>query len=224
MVSPRKRLGLHLAVGGDRGGHVEHDRLLVAGRNGRRDRVGRQQHVEAAPGRQVVGVADREVEPDHVMRQRHRRIERCRTGVVGELRVDPGDAGRARLFDRHFGRALHHQMTHAVVAVQHGGREMVVHDADIGPDVEAAGLDAPDILREPGDAMAVGALQVRFRHQAGDGGRILFRQTHLHQRFLNERLEPAERNGGLGHQESPWPRRSMRPARFLRLRAGGQKL
>jgi len=120
----------------------------------------------------VIGVADREVQPDHVMGERHRGVERGRAGMVAELRVDPAYSGAARLFDRHFGGAFHHEVAHAVVAVQHGRAGVLVHDMDVGPDVEAAGLDPPDILRQPADAVPVRSLQVGLRHQGRDRGSI----------------------------------------------------
>ncbi len=116
----------------------------------------------------MVGVADREIEPDHVVGERHPRIERGGAGMVGELRVDPADAGRARFLDCDPGGAAHHQMAHAVVAVDQRGRGLLAHHADVGLGVEAAGFDAAGILRQPADAVAVGALQIGLRHQRGD--------------------------------------------------------
>ena len=116
----------------------------------------------------MVGVADREIKPDHVVGKRHGRVQRGRAGMVGELRVDPCDAGRARLFDGDLGRALHDEMTHAVVAVQKRGAGLLAHHADVGPDVEAARLDAAGILRQPAHAVSVRPLQVGLRHQCCD--------------------------------------------------------
>ena len=59
-------------------------------------------------------------------------------------------------------------MAHAVVAVQDGRAGVLVHDMDVRPDVKAAGFDAPDILRQPADAVPVRALQVGGRHQGRD--------------------------------------------------------
>jgi hypothetical protein len=110
----------------------------------------------------VVGIANREIEPDHVVRERHPRIERGGAGVIGKLRVDPADAGCARLLDRDGGGAAHHEMTHAVVAVDKRGRGLLTHHADVWFGIEAAGPDAAGILRQPADAVAVGALKVRL--------------------------------------------------------------
>ena len=65
-----------------------------------------------------------------------------------------------------------------------GRAGVLVHDPDVRPDVEAAGLDAAGILRQPGHAVPVRSLQVGFRHQGCDGRGILVRQAQLRQRFL----------------------------------------
>jgi len=40
----------------------------------------------------MVSVADREIEPDHVMRERHRGIDRGGAGMVAAPHTDPADA------------------------------------------------------------------------------------------------------------------------------------
>ena len=94
------RLRFHLAVGRDGRRHVEHDRRLFARGHRDRERIGREQHVEPAPRRQVVRAADRHVDPDHVVLERHARVERRRSRVVAPVRADPRDARRLRLLDR----------------------------------------------------------------------------------------------------------------------------
>ena len=76
----------------------------------------------------------------------------------------------------------HHQMAHAVVAVDHRHRGALVHHADVGPRIDAAGADALDVLRQPDHAVAVGALQVGLRHQRGDLVGIGIGQAHAAQR------------------------------------------
>jgi hypothetical protein len=139
---------LDLAVGGDRGGHVEHQRRLLERRHGDRDRVGRQQHVNPAPRRQVVGVADCEIDPDHVVGERHRGIDRGGAGMVAMPHPDPADAVVARQVDRGLDRAGDHQAAEAVVAIDQRG-----------------GLDAADILRQPKHPVPVGARDVGGGHQ-----------------------------------------------------------
>ena len=147
----------------------------------------------------MVGVADREIEPDHVVGERHGRVERGRAGVVAELRVDPGDACGARLLDRDLGRALHHEMAHAVVAVHKRGGGLLAHHADVRPDVEAAGLDAAGILRQPADAVPVRSLQIGLRHQGRDRNGVSLGQAEPRHRLRNEGLQPVE---GHGHQDA----------------------
>ena len=71
---------------------------------------------------------------------------------------------------------------------------VLVHDTDVGPDVEAAGLDAPGILRQPAHAVAVRALQVGLRHQGRDRCGIGVRQADRGERLLNEGLQPVKSN------------------------------
>ena len=89
------RLEPHLAECRDGRRHVEHDRRLFAGRNGDADRVGAEQVLHRAPGRQMVVAADREIDADHVVSERHHGIERGGTGVIAHARADPGDASAA---------------------------------------------------------------------------------------------------------------------------------
>jgi hypothetical protein len=63
---------------------------------------------------------------------------------------------------------------------------------DIRRDVDAAGADPLDVLRHPDDAVAVRALQVRLRHQAGNFLCIGWPQSHLLQRAGNEVAQPVE--------------------------------
>ena len=121
----------HLAEGGDRRRHVEHDRRLFFGRDGDRDRIGAEQVLGRAPGRQVVVAADREIEPDHVVGERHHGVERRRAGVVAHARADPGDARALGLLDRGHGGEAHDQMADAVVAVDERGGRPLPHDADV---------------------------------------------------------------------------------------------
>jgi hypothetical protein len=49
-------------------------------------------------------------------------------------------------------------MAHPVVAVNHGHGRTLMHHADIGVFVDAACLNAIDVLRQSNDAVAIGAL------------------------------------------------------------------
>src|SRR5207237_6845822 len=113
---------LDLAVGGDRRRHVEDQRRLFECRHGGGNRVGREQHVDTAPGRQVVGVADREIEPDHVVLERHRGVDRGGAGMIAVAGADPADAIVAGQRDRLLDGAGYDEAAEAVIAIDHGGR------------------------------------------------------------------------------------------------------
>ena len=59
-------------------------------------------------------------------------------------------------------------------------------DPDAGPGIHAACLDAADVLRQPEDAVAVGALQVRFGHQLRDRRSVRCRRADALERFCGE--------------------------------------
>ena len=63
-------------------------------------------------------------------------------------------------------------MAHAVVAVdqRHGGA--LLDHADLGPDVDAAGLDALHVLRQA-DERGRRALRVSLGHQPGDANHAI---------------------------------------------------
>ena len=92
-------------------------------------------------------------------------------------------------------------------AVEDGGAGVLVHDMDVRADIEAAGLDPPDILRQPADAVPVRPLQVGRRHQVCDRCCIGVRQAHRDERLLNEGLQPGSSDRCLGQDG-----RSLRPA------------
>jgi hypothetical protein len=187
---------LDLAVGGDGRCHVQDHRGFLEGRNRRRDRVGGEEHVDPAPRRQVVRVADREVEPDHVVRERHARIERRRPGVVAPLRPDPGDAGGARLLDREVGGPLHHEVAHPVVAVHERHPGALAQDADVRAHVDPARLDAPHVRRQPDHPVAVGALQVGLGHQAAERARVVCGNADALEGRGDEVAQTLERDAG----------------------------
>jgi len=59
-----QRVFLNRAVSHDRGRHIEDERRL-AGWHGDGERIGAKKKIGAAPGRHVIGVGDRGIEPDH---------------------------------------------------------------------------------------------------------------------------------------------------------------
>ena len=156
------------AVGDDRRRHVEHDRRLAAGWDRDRERIGAEQRLGAAPWRHVVGAGDHRIDADHAVRERQGRIDSGGAGVVRAPRPDPGDAGRARQLDRGLGGARHHQVAHAVVAVDQRGRRRRFGHPDVGRAIDAAGAQAAHVLRQSEHAVRVGAGEVGLGHQLGD--------------------------------------------------------
>jgi hypothetical protein len=139
--------------------------------------------------RQVVGAADREVDPDHPPFQGNPRISRCRAGVIAVAHPGPADAALRRLLDRGLGSAGDDKMSQPVVAVDQRHRRLLAGDADIRLRVDPAGADAPDILRQPEDPVAVGAVQVRFDDQRCAGRCVPWRQAH---RLQGPRRKPGQ--------------------------------
>ena len=187
-------LQAHLAEGGDRRRHVEHDRRFFLGRNGDCDRIGAEQVLGRTPGRQMVVTADREIEPDHVMGERHHGIERRRTRVVAHPRAHPGDACAFRLLDRRHGGKAHDQVADAVVAVDEGGGRPLLHDSDIGTRVDSARLEASQIERQANHAVGIAAAQIGLDHQIGDNLRVVGAKAGGLQRALDESRQRRRRD------------------------------
>ena len=97
--------------------------------------------------------------------------------MIAHARADPADAGRFGLFDGKFGGAPHHQMPHAVVAVDQGRGRPVADDADIGLGIDAAGADAAQVKRQPDHAMRVAAAQIGLDHEICKGLRVVRRHA-----------------------------------------------
>jgi hypothetical protein len=151
----------------------------------------------------VVGVADSEVQPGHAVLDRHRRVEGGRPGVVAAVDSDPGDPRGLRLLDGGLRGEAHHHVAHAVVAVDERHPRGLAGDADLGFDVDRSALDAPDVLRQPEDAVAVGAEQVGARHQLRAGRGVLRGKADGEQGLGNEANEARGWNACRGR----WGRR-----------------
>lgn len=68
--------------------------------------------------------------------------------IVPPQRTGPGDAGRARFFDRNERRPMHDQMAHAIIAVDQRHRRAFAIDADVGLEVQTPCFDPLDVLRQ----------------------------------------------------------------------------
>ena len=63
-------------------------------------------------------------------------------------------------------------MAHAIVAVDQRSRRLLLRETDARALVDAAGLEAPHVDRQPDHAVGVAAAQIGFHHQPGDLLRI----------------------------------------------------
>jgi hypothetical protein len=187
-------LQAHLAEGGDRRRHVEHDRRLFLGRNGDCDGICAEQVLGRTPGRQMVVAADREIKPDHVVGERHHGVERRRAGVVAHPRAHPGDACAFRLLDRRHGGKAHDEVADAVVAVDEGGGRPLPHDTDIGTRLDPARLEAPQIERQADHAVGIAAAQIGLDHQIGDNVRVFGPKAGSLEGALDERRQRRRRD------------------------------
>jgi hypothetical protein len=83
---------------------------------------------------------------------------------------------------------------HAVIAINHRHGRLLAHHPDVGPDIDAARLDSPAVLRQADDAVAIRALEVGLRHQRGDLACIGFRQTLDNECRADEIAQRLERD------------------------------
>jgi hypothetical protein len=111
------------------------------------------------------------------MRERHRYIERRRSGMIAHADADPAYTSDLRFFDGEFGSAAHDQMAHAIVAVDKRCRGAIVEDTDVRLDIDAAGTQPADVERQPDHAVSITAAQIGLHHQASDGLRVRLRQA-----------------------------------------------
>ena len=154
-------------------------------------------------------------------------VERRRSGVIAHARADPADAGCFGLFDRKLGGAPHHQMAHAVVAVDQRRRRPLAHHADIRLGIDAAGADAAHVERQPDHAMGVGAAQIGLDHEPGKRVRIVGRQAGGNESAGDKRREPCGRNarvvlGHTGHAPRCRMRTGLAPGQIIRSKELGR--
>jgi hypothetical protein len=144
----------------------------------------------------MIRVADREVETDHAGLGHHARVERGRAGVIRMHRADPGGAGGFCFLNGQRGGALHHQVAHAVVAVDQRHRRALGGDADVRREIDTTRLEAPDVGDEADHTVTVRALAISLGHQLAHGARVGFGQAGFFKRGGDEGAE-----GGLGGAE-----------------------
>jgi hypothetical protein len=106
--------------------------------------------------------------------------------MVGAPDPDPGDAGFARHLDRGVGGKRHHQMAHAIVAVDDGGADPALGQLDVRPRVDAALAQPAHVLRQAKYAVGIGAGEVGLDHGAGHDGGVLGGQAAGAKRIRRE--------------------------------------
>ena len=104
--------------------------------------------------------------------------------MVGVHRSDPGNTGRLGFFDGQLGGLFHHQMAHAVIAIDQSHRSFFFHHADIGREVNATTFESGDVGHHANHAVAVGTLQIGFSHQRAHGACIGIWQARFEESFV----------------------------------------
>ena len=142
----------------------------------------------------MVVAADGEIEPDHVMGERHHGVERRRAGMVAHSRAHPGNACGFGLLDRRHRGKTHDQMAHAVVAVDERGGRTLLYDVYMRTRVDPARLEAPQIKRQADHAVRVAAAQIGLDHQSGGNLRIRGGKTGSLEGALDESRQRRRRD------------------------------
>jgi hypothetical protein len=80
-------------------------------------------------------------------------------------------------------------MSHTVIPINQSRRFCFLNDADVRPQVQSAGSDAANVLRQAEDAVAIGAAQVSKDHQPRHLLGIRYGQAERCERASDERFE-----------------------------------
>ena len=202
-------VGLHRAVGDDRGGDVEHHRRLLA----RPAQRSRSDWCRAASRRRPRPACGWRWRPPNRCRScraaapsRHRRRPR-RHGSSAARRPRPRRSRFASAIAVSAARGITRwpmPLSPSTMAVAGA----VFSTLMFGLRIDAAGLDAPHILRQPEHAMRVGAGEIGFEHQLGDLRRVGVRHADRRHRVPDQR-----RDGGRRNRARPALRHHFTPAR-----------
>ena len=184
------------AVGHDRGRDIEHHRRFLAGGNSDRQRIGAEHRFSTAGKRHVVGIRDSRIKTHHVGLQRQRGIDPRRAGVTGHAAPDPGNTAFARELNRGFRSTGHHQMTHAIVAVDERGRRRCAVDRNVGPGIGRTELQTLDILHQAEHAMRIGADEICLEHEPRNFSRVILRHAGLAHRVDDQACDCRRWNSG----------------------------
>ena len=125
--------------------------------------------------------------------------------MITVTRADPGDTFTASLLYRDLGRVAHDEMSHRIVAVDHGRCRLLANEPDLRSDVDPPALDALDVLRQAKDSVAVRAVQIGFPHELCHSGGIRCRKTDCGKALSREPLERIRWNAARGAYREPFP-------------------
>ena len=134
----------------------------------------------------MIVAANREINPDHVVGERHHGIERGRTRVIAHARAHPGNACLRCLLDGCHRSKAHDQMPDAIIAIDQGACRPLPDDADIRTRIDPARLEPAQIDRQPDHAVGVAAAQTGVDHEPSDDFCVVLRQSGCDERARGE--------------------------------------
>jgi hypothetical protein len=70
-------------------------------------------------------------------------------------------------------RARHHEVAHAIVAIDQRGRRAAFVDDDVRTRIDPASFQSPDILRQAKNAVRVAADEIGLDHALRDKRRVI---------------------------------------------------
>ena len=146
----------------DTGRDVQYDGVSLARRGGDGQRIRGQPPAQPAKGRDRLTAAARvdHDDADQARRRGHLGVTRDAPGMIAVAKRHRGNPARTRLSDRHRHGLFGDHLPETAPAVEQGrGVGLGYHlRLRVGPDF--AGLDRPEILRNPEDAVGVVSRQV----------------------------------------------------------------
>ena len=206
----------HLALGHDRGGEVEHQRILARPRNADAVGRGREAAVDAAIRRhQHAARGVDEVDRHQPLGRRHLRPVADPADMAGVAQGHGGEAVLLALVDADADRLRRHRLAEAVLAVDHGDHRRVDHDLDRDVGHDGAVLLLRGIARHAHHAVAVVAREVGAHQVAADAAALVLRAAGRGKDVRDEGLERLRLDGD-GHASALRALRDRRRSRGSR--------